>query len=173
MPTSLMRVAASLLTLTVLSVGPIASPVEARRLTLSAITVQVEVRVPPLPAGEVPEATWMVSLEGKQVEWPVLRLFVVTGNVSPTNLYQALVPYRPTLRIVGRPPDLDRLVGAPPGSRLRFQGLLEISGGARILMVSGVEVFGNEEPAPVTDPATPPIAPGPEPGRPEPSSTPG
>lgn len=137
---------AALLSQACLWVCPLAG--QARPLAVAPVTVRMEGFVGRQPEGTPLEATWQLRVGKQKVDLYVTKLQILTGNLSPSNLTQALQPYRPALTIAARQADQDLILKAPPDQRIAISGMLDFGGGARTLMPSAVEYLAPTAPTP-------------------------
>jgi hypothetical protein len=111
--------------------------VEAR---LAAHTIRFEAYVSPAPARARPEATWNVRAGDADVVLVVVRLKILSGVAAPSDVVQALKPYKAaTFRITGDEKLIAELAKAPPGSEVEIEGVLRI-GPARTFLASKIDV---------------------------------
>lgn len=115
----------------------LAPAAEARLLTR---TVRLEGYVGKAPEGARAEARWTVDAGEQKVDLIVTRLSIVSGTGTPSDVVQALKPYRAAaFRIVGDEKEVAKLAGATAGSRFDMQGVLRL-GPARTLLLSTLRV---------------------------------
>jgi hypothetical protein len=112
-------------------------PAEARFV---AHTIRFEAYVGSAPKGARPEATWSVRAGDADVVLTVVRLKILSGVAAPSDVIQALKPYRAaTFRITGDEKLIEQLAEAAPGSQVEIEGVLRL-GPARILLASKLDV---------------------------------
>lgn len=131
-----------------LSLVSLVSGTEARPLRGEVFSVRIEGYVGSAPADTPVEVSWTLTLKGDPYELHVTKLQVLTGKIAYYDIITALKPYRPALTIAGDDADLDRFATAPADEKIAVMGFLQFVGGARYLMVSGVEYLGKPTPAP-------------------------
>jgi hypothetical protein len=88
------------------------------------IQILVEGYVGAKPANLVPEVSWIVGCLGKTYALHVSRLLVLTGDVSPFNIENAVEPYRTNFYLQGHEAALNRFASTPPGEKIVLIGFL-------------------------------------------------
>lgn len=104
------------------------------------IGVRISGYVGEKPAGINTPFEWVVARKRTQIRLYVQKLTVKTGQVSASDIDNAVNPYTVNFQLAGEKTALATLVSAPSGSRVVVDAYLEIGGGARMMMVNGVEV---------------------------------
>lgn len=91
-------------------------------LPQAALAVPIHIRfegyVGEKPAQLVPEASWVLETRGKKYPFHVSHLQIITGDVSPTNIIEAVKPYRVTFRLRGDDARLQQFTGTAPGQKI-------------------------------------------------------
>lgn len=115
----------------------VASVTEGRLL---AHTVRIEAYVGTAPKSARLEAEWTVRAGEQDLVLHVKRLRLISGGGSPSDVIQALKPYRASaFKIVGDEATIAKLTAAPAGAEVEMQGVLRL-GPARTLLISTVDV---------------------------------
>jgi hypothetical protein len=114
-----------------------AMPAHAR---LIARTIRLEGYVGVAPEGARLEAKWSVNVAGSSLALQVTRLQIIAGPGTPSDVVQALKPYRAAaFKIAGDRRQLDELASAAAGSRIELQGNLRL-GPARTLLLDTLTI---------------------------------
>jgi hypothetical protein len=109
---------------------------------LVARTIRLEGYVEKAPESSHPEAKWTVRAGDRNFVLQITRLQVVSGPGAPSDVIQALKPYRAAaFKIVGDEETVAKLVAAPAGSEIELQGVLRL-GPARTLLLASLEIDG-------------------------------
>lgn len=101
------------------------------------IEVRLQVYLGDKPEGLVPEASWVVACQGKQLRMHIRHIDVLTGDVSPSNIITDATPYRITFHLRGDPALLRRLAAAGPNQLLTLTGFFRT--GSRQFLLSAVD----------------------------------
>jgi hypothetical protein len=128
-----------------------AAPAPAQRFSASPITLRVEGFVGAETAGQVPQATWVVRVRGRQYTLQVMRLEVLRGNAAYFNVIAALEPYAYAFTVYGHDEALRTFTQAPPEQALAIIGSARLAQLPGLFFISSIEAVG--APAPATSPA--------------------
>jgi len=133
---------ARLLALAALAVLSFLSIVDATQADarMASRRIRLEAYLDAAPEGTRSEATWSVNVGGKSITLQVTKLRVIDGHGTPSDVIQALKPYRAAaFKIVGSEGDLQKLATAAAGSTTALQGSLRLSP-ARTLLLETLEI---------------------------------
>ncbi len=123
----------------------------AQRFTASPITLRLEGFVGALPTGQVPLATWVVRVQGKEYTLQVMRLEVLRGNTAYFNVIAALEPYTYAFTVYGHDEALRTLTQVPPQQALAIIGTAQLAQLPGLLFINSIEMM--PAPTPVTSSA--------------------
>ncbi|MBI1813773.1 MAG: hypothetical protein HYR72_02210 [Deltaproteobacteria bacterium] len=74
------------------------------------------------PAGIKPEAHLVLQYQGKDYEFDLSKMVVVTGSRTYGQVLQEITPYRVSFLLRGPSPAVGKLTGAAPGQKLIVLG---------------------------------------------------
>ena len=127
-----------------------ASYAHAQRFSSVPITLRIEGFVRPEAAGIVPQATWVVRVQGKEYILQVTRLEVLRGNTAYFNVIAALEPYSYAFTVYAHDDALRTLTQAPPEQALAIIGTAQLAQLPGLLFISSIEKMS--APTPATSP---------------------
>lgn len=128
----------------------LATRVHGQRFGSLPITLRIDSFVGPKPAGLVPQATWVVRVQGNEYTLQVMRLEVLAGNTAYFNIIQALTPYLYAFTVYGDPQALATLTQAPPGQQITIIANAQLAQLPGLLFLSSIEPQATPLAAPTT-----------------------
>ncbi len=84
--------------------------------------LRLEGYVSKAPAGTKPEAHLVLQYQGKDYEFDLSKMVVVTGSRTYGQVLQEITPYRVSFLLRGSSPAVGKLTGAAPGQKLIVLG---------------------------------------------------
>jgi hypothetical protein len=107
---------------------------------LVARTIRLEGYVEKAPEGVRPDARWSIDAGEKSLTLQVTRLPILAGPGAPSDVIQALKPYRAAaFKLVGEEKALREIAAARAGSAIELRGVLRL-GPARTLLLDTYEI---------------------------------
>lgn len=113
----------------------------AGRFDSTPIGLRVEGFVGATPAGAVPQATWVVRVQGTEYTLRVMRLEVLTGNTSYFDIIAALEPYTYAFTVYGDDEAVQKLTQAPAGRTISMIGHAQLAQLPGLFFISSIIVM--------------------------------
>ena len=124
-----------------------ASYAHAQRFSSMPITLRIEGFVRPKPDGVVPQATWVVHVQGKEYTLQVMRLEVLRGNTAYFNVIAALEPYTYAFTVYGPDDALRTFTQAPPDQAFAIIGSAQLAQLPGLFFISSIEALAAPTPS--------------------------
>ena len=124
--------------------------VHGQRFGTLPITLRIDCFVGPKPAEVVPQAAWVVRVQGDEYTLQVMRLEVLAGNTAYFNIIQALTPYLYAFTVYGDAQALATLTQAPPGQQLTIIANAQLAQLPGLLFLSSIGPLATPLAAPAT-----------------------
>lgn len=155
MPTSIRRALLAATGLGLLLAVLPATPSAARRMNLP-IAVRITGYVDQKPDGVNVPFEWVVSHKRAEIRLYIRKLTVKTGQVSASDLDNAVDPYPIAFQLAGERGAVQNLTTAAGGSPVTIDAYLQFGQGARVMMIESVKVEAVAATAPPATPAAQP-----------------
>jgi hypothetical protein len=110
------------------------------RFDSTPISLRVEGFVGATPDGTVPQATWVVRVQGKEYTLQVMRLEVLAGNTSYFDIIAALEPYTYAFTVYGDDQAVQTLTQASAGRTISMIGHAQLAQLPGLFFISSIAV---------------------------------
>lgn len=125
-----------------------AEATEARMRRALPIPIRMVTYIGEKLEGIEPEFSWLVTCRGKHYQLYVLKLDVLSGNLTPLDIDAAVALYKIKFQVVGEKTALERFTAVAPRQQVVIMGYARLDPAGRYLMLDRVEAPSIATPSP-------------------------